>query len=550
MVSGRFSTDCRRASNLTISGVNDCSQSVPTFTFRRPVAAGWIACVPQAASVRLALVEAGERPVVRWLHSEASRVSAPVLRRARRALPRGRWNTVALLERGQYQLVQTEAPEMPREEWRDALRWRLKDQVEFPVDGAAIDLLAMPVQAGPRNQRTLIAVAAPATARQNLRSEGEDAGWQWQALDIAETALRNLSALLATPNRGHALLHLGESHATLVITVAGSLLLSRQIEVPSAQLADSNEHTRQQAMERVGLELQRTLDSFDRVFSQVGLERLDVLPAAGAEAFADFVRELLYVPVLIAKIAEKLDTSSLPDGTALDDHWVAIGAALRGPADMPAAPTEPTLATTDGTAAPTDINLDPPSQRPRPQPWRAGQAAWTFVGALAGSWALAHGLEAWASHRQQQADTLAQQLPQQRAQLEANDPSGAEAIQRLANERARLQSLEADLRRLRAQIDEHLKRGSEGYTPYFMALSRQSQSSVWITGFSVAPNNGAIEIQGRMNDAAALPGYLQRLNQESSFKGRQFARLQLAHDEGLTEFTLAGVGADVPAGAR
>lgn len=500
--------------------------------------------------MRLALVEAGERPVVRWLHSEAGRVSAPALRRARRALPRGRWNSVALLERGQYQLVQTEAPEMPREEWRDALRWRLKDQVEFPVDGAAIDLLAMPPQAGPRNQRTLIAVAAPATARQALRSEGEDAGWQWQALDIAETALRNLGALLATPNRGHALLHLGESHATLVITVAGALLLSRQIEVPSAQLADSNEHTRQQAMERVGLELQRTLDSFDRVFSQVGLERLDVLPAAGAEGFADFVRELLYVPVLIAKINEKLDTSSLPEGTDLNDHWIAIGAALRGPAEAPAVPTEPTLVATDSVAAPADINLDPPTQRPRPQPWRASQAAWTLVGALAGSWALAHGLEILANHRQQQADTLAQQLPQQRAQLEANDPSGAEAIQRLANERTRLQNLEADQRRLRAQVDEHLKRGSEGYTPYFMALSRQSQSSVWITGFSVAPNNGAIEIQGRMNDAAALPGYLQRLNQEGSFKGRQFARLQLAQDEGLTEFTLAGVGADTPAGAK
>jgi MSHA biogenesis protein MshI len=531
---------------------------VPTFSFRRPVAAGWIACVPQAASVRLALVQAGERPVVRWLHSESSRASASVLRRARRALPRGRWNSVALLDRGQYQLVQTEAPEMPREEWRDALRWRLKDQVEFPVDGAAIDLLSMPAQAGPRNQRTLIAVAAPATARQALRSDGEDAGWQWQAIDVAETALRNLGGLLATPNRGHALLHLGESHATLVITVAGSLLLSRQIEVPRAQLTDPNESTRQQAIERTGLELQRTLDSFDRVFSQVGLERLDVLPCAAAEGFADFVRELLYVPVLVAKITDKLDTSRLAADVDLSDHWVAIGAALRGPAEGAAGPTEPTLKSDGADAAdapataeqPIDINLDPPSQRPRPQPWRASQGIWALVGALAGSWALAHGLDTWAQHRKQQAAALAQDLPKQRAQLEARDPGGADAIQRLAAERTRLQNLEADQLRLRAQIDEHMKRGSNGYTPYFSALSRQSQSSVWITGFSVASNSGAIEIEGRMTDAAALPGYLQRLNQEGSFKGRQFARLQLAQDDGLTAFTLAGVGADAPAGAR
>jgi MSHA biogenesis protein MshI len=514
----------------------------------RPVAAGWIACVPQAAGLRLALVEAGERPVVRWLHSEAARASGAVLRRARRALPRGRWASVVLLERGKYQLLQAEAPEMPPEEWRDALRWRLKDQVEFPVDGAAIDLLAMPPQAGPRNQRTLIAVAAPATARETLRRDGEDAGWQWQAMDVAETALRNLSALLASPNRGHALLHLGETHATLVITVAGALLLSRQVEVARAQLVDPDEHTRQQAMERAGLELQRTLDGFDRVFSQVAVERLDVLPGAGAEGLADFARELLYVPVLVAKIADKLDTSQLPADTDLSDHWLAIGAALRRP-------EAPAVTVADAGAEPAeqrqaDLNLDPPGLRPRPQPWRASQGLLALAGASAGIWALAHGLDAWAQYRQQQADALAQSLPQQRAQLEARDPGGADAIQRLAAERNRLQSLEADQRHLRAQIDEHLRRGAGGYTPYFMALSRQSQPSVWITGFSVAPNNGAIELQGRMIDAAALPSYLQRLNQEGSFKGRQFARLQLAQGEGLTEFTLAGIGADATAGAK
>ncbi|MEK8029511.1 hypothetical protein AACH06_01645 [Ideonella sp. DXS29W] len=523
---------------------------MPTLHLRRPAVAGWIACVPQAAHVRFALVEPGERPVVRWLHSEAGRSSALVLRRARRSVPWGRWASVALLERSQYQLVQAEAPDMPRHEWRDALRWRLKDQIEFPVDGAAIDLLPMPAQAGPRNQRTVIAVAAPGPARDALRSDGDDTGWSWHAIDVAETALRNLGALLASPHRGHALLHLGDTHALLVITVAGALLLSRQIEVPRAQLADANDETRQQAMERAGLELQRTLDSFDRVFTQVSLERLDVLPGPGAEPFADFVRELLYVPVLVARIQEKLDLSRLPADVDLSDHWVAIGAALRPVAEPKAAAESPIEAPSTEPSRQPDLNLDPPSLRPAPQPWRASQALWSLAGALAGCWALGQGLDTWAQHRQHRADAIAQVLPMQRAQLEARDPGGAEAIQRLAAERTRLQNLEADQRRLRAQIDDHLQRGSTGYTPYFMALSRQSQASVWITGFSVAPQSGAIEIEGRMTDPAALPGYLQRLNQEGSFKGRQFARLQLAQDDGLTAFTLAGVGAATPPGAK
>lgn len=493
-------------------------------------ATGWLACASQAGGLRLALVEPGERPAVRWLHSEPLRASAAAsLHRARRAAPRGGWSAVALLERGQYQLLQAEAPDLPREEWRDALRWRLKDQLDFPVDSAAIDLLPMPAQAGPRNQRTLIAVAAAGTVREQLRRTGEDAGWRWQAVDVAETALRNLSRLLATPGRGHALLHLGESHATLVITTDGALLLARQIEVARAQLAEGDDSARQQAMERAGLELQRTLDGFDRVFSQVGLERLDLLPGPGAKAFADFARELVYVPVKLADVGGALD---LPPSAEPADHWLAIGAALRQPADAA------------DTNAPVDLNLDPPTQRPAAPPWRAAQALWAAGGALAAAWLIAAGLDAWAERRLGQATALTQQMPQQRAELEARDPGGADAIQRLAAERQRLQTLDADQRRLRTQVDEHLARASAGYTPFFMALSRQSQPAVWITGFSVGAGSGpagsTIEIQGGMTDAAMLPAYLQRLNQEPAFKGRQFARLQLAQAEGHTDFTLAG----------
>jgi MSHA biogenesis protein MshI len=503
----------------------------------RFASSGWLSCVSQGACLRLAWVEPGDRPGVRWLHTEPVRGPlAAALHRARRAAPGKQLPLAVVLERGRYQLLQTEAPDMPREEWRDALRWRLKDQLEFPVEGAAIDLLALPPQAGPRNQRTLIAVVEPATVRHEWQRAGEDAGWRWQAVDIVETALRNLSTLLATPGRGHALLHLGQTHATLVITVAGALLLSRQIEVARDQLASEDESLRMPAMERAGLELQRTLDGFDRVFSQVGLERLDLLPAPGADAFADFARELVYVPVKVADIGERLDCTALPSDASLSEHWVAIGAALRRAAGSEPAETE----------AQGDLNLDPPTARAARTPWRATQGLAAAAGALALSWLAATGLQAWTGHRQLQATALLQALPQQHAQLEARDPGAAEAVQRLAAERQRLQVLDAEQRRLLVEIDSHLKHAANGYTPFFAALSRQSQGTVWITGFSVAGSSGALELQGRMTDPAALPGYLQRLNQEEAFKGRQFARLQLTPAEGLTEFTLGGLAALTP----
>jgi MSHA biogenesis protein MshI len=295
-----------------------------------------MACAPCGAQARFALVEPatgeGARARVRWLHDEPWDDMARALRRARRA-GFARHRSVAQLQRSQYQMLPMDAPDVPRPDWPSAVRWLLKDMVEFPVETAAVDVLAVPSELSGRRQPALIAVAAPADALRPLVDAGEEAGVHWQALDVPETALRNLSALYASSGRAHALLHLGETHGTLVVTGGGELLLSRQIDVTQAQVADPNEAMRQQAFDRAGLELQRTLDGFERGFTQTSLERLQVLPAPGAEDFASYVRELVYVPVLMADPAEVLDLAALPaplrDPQALAAYLVAIGAALR-----------------------------------------------------------------------------------------------------------------------------------------------------------------------------------------------------------------------------
>jgi MSHA biogenesis protein MshI len=297
---------------------------------------GWIACVPNGTSARFALVERpadGARPAVRWLHEQAWDDAPRALRHARRAGGMGRHPCVAVLQRQQYQLLPMDAPDVPREEWRAAVRWKLKDMVDFPVDGAGVDVLEVPPEASSRRQAALIAVASPEQALRSLVEAGEEAGVRWQALDVPETALRNLSALYATEGRSHALLHMGESHGTLVITLGGELLSSRQIDVTQAHLADADETVRQTAFDRAGLELQRTLDGFERVFTHTSLERLQLLPGPGMQAFCDYVRELVYVPVLPADPAEVLDFSALPAAAAseqaLPPYLLAIGAALR-----------------------------------------------------------------------------------------------------------------------------------------------------------------------------------------------------------------------------
>ena len=488
---------------------------------------GWLACVRVPGMLQLAWVQqqpAPARPLVRWVHEQPlgddlGDALRAALRPLRGVLPAwlgggGRWprhRCVALLGRNEAQLLPMDPPEAPRAAWRDAVRWKLKDMVDFAVDDAGVDLLEMPPQPAGRRQAGVIAVVAPAAALRGLIEAGQDADVEWAALDVAETALRHLGAMLASPGRGHALLHVGPTHGTLAITCDGVLLQSRQIDITDAQLAGADEAARQAAFDRASLELQRSLDGFERSHAQVVIERLHVLPGPGVAAFCDHVRELLYVPVLPVQLADVFDLQAVP---ALADEAMqarlvmALAAALRG-GEQP------------------EVNLYDDALRPRAEPWRARHAAVAVALTLGLGWAAGSALDGWAGGRR----TLAVQQEQQTAALR-------QQVAQLAPD-ARLTELEA-LRRLDAgqrRVQDALRAlgGESGYTPVFHALSRQTHPSLWLTGLSLGAGDGSIELRGRMLDAATLPDYLRRLNQEALLRGRRFEQLEIRSTDAVGE---------------
>ena len=272
------------------------------------------------------------RPRVQWTLETAWDHPLTALRELKSRLG-GATPLVVLLERGRYQMLPMEAPAVPQEEWRQAARWQIKQMVDYPIETAAIDILTIPAHVTQRGQASLIAVAAPREPMQALVNTAQEAGVSLQALDVVETALRNVSGLLEEPGRGQALLHVGGSHSTLVVTAGGELLLSRSMEVSLGQLTHADADVRQQAFERTSLELQRTLDSFERLFSQVSLSRVLVAPAQAVEDFLAYLRELIYVPVTALDLAAAFDLSEVPevgaDPQLQSQCLTAFGAALR-----------------------------------------------------------------------------------------------------------------------------------------------------------------------------------------------------------------------------
>jgi hypothetical protein len=78
----------------------------------------------------------------------------------------------------------------------------------------------------------------------------------------------------------------------------------------------------------------------------------------------------------------------------------------------------------------------------------------------------------------------------------------------------------------RLRVRELLSRGifsnTTGYSDFFVAFARQHVSGIWLTGFDITGAGEELRLQGRTNDPALVPRYVQRLSSEQSLAGKEF----------------------------
>ncbi len=302
--------------------------------FRAKAAAGdgWTSVRFSPGRVDIAEVSpsvAGARPaVLGWDSFAVDRLDALALKRLRGKI-RGR--CTLLLNHGQYQILQTEAPAVPREEMADALRWRVKDMVDFPVEQAGIDVLPIPADGAPGRAAQIYVVAASHAVLMPTVRLFQDAGIGLDAIDIPELAQRNVAALFESERRGLAMLAFDEQGGRLTFTYGGELYVTRHIEATATELARAADATGG-LYERTLLDVQRSMDNFDRNYNAITLSKLLVAPVPGAAGFIDYLKANLYQPVEALDLTAGLDMSKVPAVAAparQAQALLAIGAALR-----------------------------------------------------------------------------------------------------------------------------------------------------------------------------------------------------------------------------
>lgn len=242
-----------------------------------------------------------------------------------------------LLAPSEYQLQLLDAPEVPEAELKAAIRWKLKDVLDYPVETATVDLVTVPADPNaPTRGKSVYAVAAKNSVIESRMKLFHGARIPLRVIDIPELAQRNIAALLETEGRGLALLSFGTESGLLTFTAGGELYLSRRIEVGLDMLMAADPERRVQMFERITLELQRSLDHFDRQFTFVPLARLVIGPLPPELGLESYLAANLYVPVESADLSTLLDLGGrdeLRDPLQQQRYFHLLGAALRS--DLP-----------------------------------------------------------------------------------------------------------------------------------------------------------------------------------------------------------------------
>lgn len=174
--------------------------------------------------------------------------------------------TVVALNVEDYQLFLLEPPDVPEDELREAMQWRVKDLITQPLDDLVIDVFPMPEDGLRANRKMVYVVVASLQKLQREVGLIRSTGLRIEALDIVELTVRNVASLMIDAQlmtRGVAIARIEKGSASVFLYRDNNLYLARNFRLDyTAGLSDE---LPEQAL---AVELQRSMDYYERQMGQ------------------------------------------------------------------------------------------------------------------------------------------------------------------------------------------------------------------------------------------------------------------------------------------
>lgn len=249
--------------------------------------------------------------------------------RASKSLHLDRLQCLTVLQPQDYQLMLVDAPNVPATELRKAIRWQVKDMLDYHVDDATIDVLDVPPDPAGSSRHYMYAVAAKNEVIQGLQEKFAGARIPLSVIDIPETALRNVASLYEDGPRGVAMLYFAADWGLLTISANGELFYARRIDIGMNQLRNVGGGTRYELFGKVVLELQRTFDHVDRQYRYVNVGKLLLGPEPEDLGLLEHLRGNFDIGITQVALEDMLLVEEPLDRESAWKLFPLIGASLR-----------------------------------------------------------------------------------------------------------------------------------------------------------------------------------------------------------------------------
>jgi len=265
-----------------------------------------------------------------------------------------------MLRTEQYQLLQIDTPAVPPEELRSAARYQVRDMLQTHVDDVTIDVIRVGDGQHKGSSHSFVVAATNSVVNEVLELAGA-LDCEVSVIDIQETAQRNLQTALTrqdgTLAQASALLILDDEHqALLTISANEELFYTRRFDLPegfltgtwgqsiavqapvdgftpveeympsygsgdfslgdefhadaspapisaASALPGSTSSQDDERAQRLVVEIQRSLDVWDRTWSSLTLSGLRVFAGARSQELAQWLTTQLGSPVQAMEVA-------------------------------------------------------------------------------------------------------------------------------------------------------------------------------------------------------------------------------------------------------
>lgn len=243
----------------------------------------------------------------------------------------------------QFSFVLTETPEVQDQELVNAMRWKTKELLDVEMDEAVIDCLPIPGQKQRGRQPMAYVIAADIDVLKSYANMIENSDLELRSIDIPAMVQRNIASLLPEDKHGVAVLNLYKQTGLLTLTRNGDVYLARDLEVGYAHFANEVDQdagmqleglppATQSTLDAIVLEVQRSIDYYERYFAQPPIHSLVIIPPPQeVSGMVEYIASQLGLQVRELDLNVLLGLSEKISRSQQSQCMPAIGAALRWP---------------------------------------------------------------------------------------------------------------------------------------------------------------------------------------------------------------------------